>query len=85
MSTVVFVNQKKIDKKLIQEFTYKYHPSSDMKEQILKDLHEHIKCDLEDFIIDVDIRIILKEYDKKPADNGHWYDDKLKPNDTKNT
>jgi hypothetical protein len=65
MSTVIFVGQKKPEKHLVQEQTYKYRPDSDMKERILSDLEKHLNSTLDQFIIDLDIKVTLKEYDTK--------------------
>lgn len=65
MSTLVFMGVNVPEKKLIQEQIYRYHPSADMKAQILKEVAEHFKNPLEDFIVDVHIKISLKQYDTK--------------------
>lgn len=65
MSTIVFVSQRKPEKHLIQEIIYKYHLDSAMKDKILEDLKTHAKSSLEDYIIDIDVKITIKEYDTK--------------------
>ncbi len=65
MSTVVFERQIKPEKKLVQEIVYGYHPDSLMKAQILKEVEEHVKHSLEGFIVEVNIKVSLKEYDTK--------------------
>lgn len=80
---IVYAGEVVPDKKLIKTTTYRYYPSSDMREQIIRDVKLHLKSDIEDVIVDIDINIDLKEYDVKP-EKKFWYD-KLKPNDPKNT
>jgi hypothetical protein len=64
MSTIVFTGIRVSDKKLLKETSYRYHPNSDMKEQILADLKKHIDGPIpENIIIDLNIDITLKEYD----------------------
>ncbi len=65
MSTIVFVSQRVPEKKLLSEHVYKYHPDSSMKEQIIQDLKKHLSSTLEHLIIDLDIKVTLKEYDSK--------------------
>lgn len=62
MSTVVFIGEKKPEKNLIQEQSYRYHPDSVIKDKILEDLRKHLNCSLEQYIIDLNIQVILKEY-----------------------
>lgn len=63
MSTIVFAGQRIPTKHLVKETDFKYHPDQPMKDKILEDLKKHLACSLEDYIIDLDIRITLKEYD----------------------
>ena len=83
---ISFVSEVVPDKRLEKTLVYRYYPISSMKDEILQHVKEHLKCDLEDFIVDVNVEINLKMYNTKPVDKAHWYDDKIKPtNDTKNT
>lgn len=79
MSTIVFVGQKIPEKRLISEQTFKYHPDGEMKEQIIQDLKKHLNCSLEKYIIDLNIQVILKEYDPKyqPPDKNQCYQESL--------
>lgn len=79
MSTIVFMGQKVPEKRLISEQTYKYHPDTEMKEQIIQDLKKHLSCSLERYIIDLNIQVILKEYDSKnqPPDKNQCYQESL--------
>jgi len=64
MSTIVFVGQSWPDKRLIKDTAYDYHPDSDMKAQMISDLEKHLGDTIpEKVIIDIKIRISLKEYD----------------------
>lgn len=80
MSTIVFVGQKIPIKHLLRETNYRYQPDSSIKEKIIADLVKHIGSPIpENIIIDIDIRIDLKEFD---LDNLKTL---IKNNDTKNT
>jgi hypothetical protein len=65
MSTVVFVGQKKPEKHLVQEYVYKYHLDAAMKDKILEDMKKHLNNSLDQFIIDFEVKVTLKEYDTK--------------------
>lgn len=75
------------DRKLEKTLVCRYYPTSSMREEILNGLREHLKCDLDQYIIDLRIEVNLNLYkDKIIEDKKYWYEDKIKPNnDTKNT
>lgn len=80
---ISFVSELVPDKKLEKTLVYRYYPSSSMKDEILTHVKEHLKCDLEDYTVDIKIEIDLKMYNKPPK---HYYDKDIKPtDDTKNT
>ena len=62
MSTVVFVSHKIPEKHLLSERTYKYFPDSTIKDSILADIVRHSGISIEDYDIEFDLKIILKEY-----------------------
>ena len=84
LPAVAFVSEVVPDKRLEKTLVYRYYPSSSMKEEILQNIKEHLKCDLEDYIVDVKIEVDLKLYNTKPIPSKYWYED-IKPNDPKNT
>jgi hypothetical protein len=63
MSTIVFVSQRAPERHLISEQIFKYHPDTATKEQIINDLKKHLGSSLEHLIIDLDVKVTLKEYD----------------------
>lgn len=73
MSTVVYVKTNSPDKKLIKEHVYHYHPDSEMRDKIMKDIAAHSNEVLENFIIDIKIEVSLKQYDTS-VDKSHWYE-----------
>lgn len=80
MSTVVFVGQTITDRRLLTETHYRYYPSSELKEQIIKDLEKHIGNPIsEEVIIDLNVAITLKAYDLKyqPIDKNQCYQESL--------
>lgn len=79
MSTVVFIGQEKPEKRLLHKLLYKYYPSAEMKEQIIKDLKAHIKDGLEQYDFEIDVKVTLKEYDKEyhPVDKNQCYQEYL--------
>ena len=83
LPAIAFVSEVIPDKKLDKTLVYRYYPTSSMKEEILKGIKEHLKCDLEDYVVDVKIEVDLKLYTTKPVDKTYWYD--KTNNDTKNT
>jgi len=73
LPAVRFIGEIIPEKGLEKVVTYKYHPSTEMKEQILTDVKKHLKCDdLDDYTTELNIEVHLKQY-KKPT------------NDTKNS
>ena len=80
MSTVVFLSQTTTDRRLLKETQYRYYPSSDLKEQILKDLEKHLGGPIpEKIIIDLNVNIGLREYDLNyhPVDKNQCYHESL--------
>ena len=85
-SVVIYKKEEIPEKGLIKAIYYSYHPDSDTKERIIDDVKKNLKCELDDYVVGIDVTVSLKEYHIKPEDKKFWYDDKLKPNnDTKNT
>lgn len=78
--SISFVSEVVPDKKLQKTLVYRYYPLSDMREEILKHVKEHLKCELDDYTVEVKIEIDLKMYSKPEK----FYYDKPK-DDTKNT
>jgi hypothetical protein len=73
---ISFVSEVIPDKKLQKTLIYRYYPPSDMKELILSHVKEHLKCDLEEYIIEVKVEVNLKKYDDNTSSKEHWYDKK---------
>lgn len=65
MSTVVFHSVKVPEKHLRREEIYKYHADEDIKSRILEDFKKHSKNSLDHLHLDVNIEIVVKEYDTK--------------------
>ena len=65
MNTVIFMSQSTPERNLVKEINYKIRPDSDTKEKLINEIKTHINDSLERYIIDVDIRVTLKEYDTK--------------------
>lgn len=83
LPALIFVQQIVPDHKLENTFVYKYLPISEMKEQILQGLKDHTKIDLEEYIVDINIEIVLKKYNTTPIKKEFYYEKQI--NDTKNT
>jgi len=80
---ISFVSELVPDKKLEKTLVYRYYPSLSMKDEILKHVKEHLKCDLEDYTVDIKVEIDLKMYNRGEK---FYYDKEIKPkDDTKNT
>ena len=80
---ISFVSELVPDKKLEKTIVYRYYPTSSMKEEILKHVKEHLKCDLEGYTVDIKVEIDLKLYNTPPK---FFYEKEIKPiDDTKNT
>jgi len=87
LPAITFVSEKIQDKKLEKTIIYRYFPTSSMKEDILNHLKEHLKCDLDEYSIELEINVNMKRYTSDPIPKKYWYeDDNIKPkDDTKNS
>lgn len=70
-ASISYISEIVPEKNLEKTSLVRYYPPADMKEKIIRDVKEHMKCDYEDYIVEVKVEVILKLYKTN--------------NDTKNT
>jgi hypothetical protein len=84
-SVIIYKGDNVPEKNLIKAVYYGYQPSSSMRDIIIEDVKKHLKCDLDEYVIGIDVTVSLKEYDVKPEPKQFWYDEIKPTNDTKDT
>lgn len=83
--SVVLIDQIVPEKHLNKKTSYKYIPHSSMSHEIIEDFKKNANISLtEDMSLEIDVKIIVREYEKKVEAKSYYYDNKTK-DDTKNT
>ena len=59
---ISFISEIIPENKLEKSIVYRYYPVLSMKDQILNDVKQHLKCDLEEYIVEVKVEVTLKLY-----------------------
>lgn len=73
MSTVVYSTTIVPDKKLVKEHIYKYHPDAAMRQKIEEDIKKHSNEVMENFVVEINVEVRLKQYDPSHKVEGYWY------------